>query len=101
MWDARASMFVDRRLRLDPAKGVTSHLSPVKSVGAYWALLAGIPPREALPAFIDHLDNPSEFNRVSWQLRCSRAASALPHHCLVLTAGVMSLRVAAAHQPST
>lgn len=65
MWDARASMFVDRRLRLDPAKGVTSHLSPVKSVGAYWALLAGIPPRAALPAFIDHLDNPSEFNRVS------------------------------------
>ena len=35
----------------------------VKSIGAYWALLAGIVPEHRLDAFIAHLENPKEFNR--------------------------------------
>jgi hypothetical protein len=38
-------------------------LSPVKSIGAYWALLAGLPPADRLADFVAHLDNPAEFNR--------------------------------------
>ena len=38
-------------------------LNMVKSVGAYWALLADIVPKERLDRFIAHLDNPAEFNR--------------------------------------
>jgi hypothetical protein len=39
------------------------HLSPIKSVGAYWALLAGVVPAERLPRFLAHLDDPAAFNR--------------------------------------
>ena len=35
----------------------------VKSIGAYWALLAGIVPEEKLDAFVAHLDNEKEFKR--------------------------------------
>lgn len=35
----------------------------VKSIGAYWALLAGVVPGERLDAFVAHLANPAEFNR--------------------------------------
>ena len=38
-------------------------LSPVKHIGAYWALLAGCVPADRLPGFVAHLENPSEFNR--------------------------------------
>ena len=38
-------------------------LSGVKSIGAYWALLAGIVPEGKLDAFVAHLENPAEFNR--------------------------------------
>ncbi len=38
-------------------------LSSVKSVGAYWALLAGIVPHERLRSFVAHLENPAEFAR--------------------------------------
>ncbi|MBE6652494.1 MAG: glycoside hydrolase [Ruminococcaceae bacterium] len=38
-------------------------LTGVKSVGAYWSLLADIVPAERLPRFIAHLDNPKEFKR--------------------------------------
>ncbi len=38
-------------------------LSRVKSIGAYWALLAGIVPEERLERFVAHLENPAEFNR--------------------------------------
>ncbi len=35
----------------------------VKTVGAYWALLAGVVPKEKLARFIAHLDNEKEFKR--------------------------------------
>ena len=35
----------------------------VKSVGAYWALLADIVPKERLDRFIAHIDNEKEFKR--------------------------------------
>jgi len=38
-------------------------LSKVKSVGAYWALLADVIPKERLDKFVAHLDNTAEFNR--------------------------------------
>jgi hypothetical protein len=38
-------------------------LNGVKSIGAYWALLAGIVPPERLAAFVAHLENPAEFAR--------------------------------------
>ena len=38
-------------------------LSPVKHIGAYWALLAGIAPEERIASLIAHLENPAEFNR--------------------------------------
>ena len=40
-----------------------SGLSGVKSIGAYWSLLADIVPPERLPRLIAHLENPSEFKR--------------------------------------
>ncbi|HOG46192.1 MAG TPA: trehalase family glycosidase [Anaerolineae bacterium] len=55
LWDERTAFYYDRRR--------DGSLSPVKSIGAYWALLADI----ALPGrrepFIDHLRNPAEFAR--------------------------------------
>lgn len=38
-------------------------LNGVKSVGAYWALLADIIPEERLDRFVAHLDNEKEFKR--------------------------------------
>lgn len=38
-------------------------LSGVKSIGAYWSLLADIVPEERLPRLIAHLENPAEFKR--------------------------------------
>lgn len=35
----------------------------VKSIGAYWALLADLVPKQQLNRFVNHLDNPAEFNR--------------------------------------
>jgi len=55
MWDEKTGFYYDRL-----ADGT---LSPVKHIGAYWALLAGALPPERLPAFLAHLDNPAEFNR--------------------------------------
>ena len=40
-----------------------SGLSGVKSISAYWSLLADIVPAHRLPRFIEHLENPKEFNR--------------------------------------
>ncbi len=40
-----------------------NQLSGVKTIGAYWALLADIVPEERLPGFIAHLENPKEFKR--------------------------------------
>ncbi len=38
-------------------------LNGMKTIGAYWALLAGIVPAERLDRFVAHLDNPDEFKR--------------------------------------
>ncbi|TKJ25527.1 MAG: glycoside hydrolase [Promethearchaeota archaeon Loki_b31] len=55
MWDEYSSFYYDR------FKDGT--LSDVKTIGAYWALLANIVPKERIFAFIEHLSNPKEFNR--------------------------------------
>ena len=38
-------------------------LNRVKSIGAYWALLADIVPKDKLDRFVAHLDNENEFKR--------------------------------------
>jgi hypothetical protein len=38
-------------------------LSPMKHIGAYWALLAGCVPADRIHSFVAHLENPSEFKR--------------------------------------
>lgn len=40
-----------------------SGLSGIKTIGAYWTLLADIVPAERLPRFIAHLENPNEVKR--------------------------------------
>jgi glycogen debranching enzyme len=55
LWDPGSAFFYDRsregkRLR-------------VKSIGAYWALLAGAVPAPGLARFVGHLDNAREFKR--------------------------------------
>lgn len=40
-----------------------SRMTGVKTIGAYWALLAGVVPPERLPQFIGHLKNRAEFER--------------------------------------
>lgn len=55
MWDDQAGFYFDRF--------GDGSLSKVKTVGAYWALLADLAPSDRLEAFTAHLDDPSEFNR--------------------------------------
>jgi len=55
LWDDEQAFYFDRW------RG--GQLSGVKSVAAYWALLAGIVPQARLPRFVEHLRNPAEFNR--------------------------------------
>ena len=55
LWSERQRFYCDRF--------ATGELSPMKHIGAYWALLAGCVPAERLEAFVAHLDNPAEFNR--------------------------------------
>ena len=55
MWDERTAFYYDRR--------EDGSLSDVKTIGAYWALLAGCTPAERLGAFLAHLENEKEFNR--------------------------------------
>jgi hypothetical protein len=55
MWDDKTSFYYDRN-----ADGT---LSPVKHLGAYWAMLAGVVPPLKINAFVAHLENPDEFNR--------------------------------------
>jgi glycogen debranching enzyme len=55
MWDDHAAFYFDLK-----ADGT---LSDVKTIGAFWALLADIVPADRLAPFIAHLENPSEFNR--------------------------------------
>jgi len=54
-WDGASAFYYD----CNPS----GELSGVMSIGAYWALLAGVVPPERLEPFIAHLQNPAEFNR--------------------------------------
>lgn len=64
MWDEKSSFFYDRFR--------DGSLSDVKSIAAYWALLAEVVPQGKLNKFIGHLENPNEF--------------ALPHRVPALSA---------------
>ncbi|WP_273844050.1 MGH1-like glycoside hydrolase domain-containing protein [Rubrobacter calidifluminis] len=55
LWDERSAFYHDAL--------PDGSLSNMKSVGAYWALLAGAVPRERLERFVGHLENPGEFSR--------------------------------------
>jgi hypothetical protein len=55
MWDDQIAFYFDRFR--------SGKLSTLKSIGAYWALLADIVPEDRLDRFVAHLDNPAEFNR--------------------------------------
>ncbi len=57
LWDENTGFFHD--LRRDQ-----SRLTEVKTIGAYWALLANVVPQERLPRFVSHLDTESEFRRL-------------------------------------
>ncbi len=55
MWDNATAFYYDRKKE--------GQLLGLKSIGAYWALLAGIVPEHHQSRFIGHLKNPREFNR--------------------------------------
>lgn len=55
LWEERSAFYLDRK--------PNGQLSDVKTVGAYWALLAELVPPERLDAFLAHLENEAEFNR--------------------------------------
>jgi len=56
LWDESSGFYHD--LRRDQ-----SRLTEVKTIGAFWALLADAVPAERLPRFVAHLDNSAEFKR--------------------------------------
>ena len=55
LWDDQQGCYFDRY-----ADGT---LSDVRTIGVYWALLAGAVPAERLPVFVAALDDPAKFNR--------------------------------------
>lgn len=55
LWDPETAFYYDRYR--------SGRLSGVKSIGAYWALLADIIPADRMASFVAHLENPAEFNR--------------------------------------
>lgn len=56
MWTDQSNFFYDRYR--------DGKLSDVKSIAAYWALLAEVVPKDKLRSFTDHLENPDEFARL-------------------------------------
>ena len=56
MWEEKTSFFYDRYR--------DGTLSKVKSIAAYWALLAEAVPKNRVDKFIAHLKNPNEFARL-------------------------------------
>jgi hypothetical protein len=56
LWNDQIGFYVDRYR--------DGSLSAVKSIGAYWALLAGTVPAERLERLVAHLEQPNEFKRV-------------------------------------
>jgi hypothetical protein len=57
LWDEKSGFYHD----LDRDQ---SRITGVKTIGAYWALLADAVPRERLDRFVAHLANENEFKRV-------------------------------------
>jgi len=55
MWDEKSAFFYDRFR--------DGTLSGVKSIAAFWSLLAGVVPPENTERFVAHLENPDEFAR--------------------------------------
>ncbi|MCR5693731.1 MAG: glycoside hydrolase [Clostridia bacterium] len=55
MWDEKTSFYYDTDRR--------GKITGVKTIGAYWALLAGIVPEDRAKAFAAHLDDEGEFKR--------------------------------------
>lgn len=56
MWSSEEAFYFDRY--------ADGSLAKAKTVGAYWALLAGIVPKERLEGFLEHLRNEKEFKRL-------------------------------------
>ncbi|MDO7743724.1 MAG: hypothetical protein MUP99_08125, partial [Pedobacter sp.] len=56
MWDEKNGFFFDRYR--------DGTLSGIKSIAAYWALLAEVVPVNQLKKFVAHLENPAEFSRL-------------------------------------
>jgi glycogen debranching enzyme len=56
LWDESSGFYHD--LARDQ-----SRLTRVKTIGAFWSLLADAVPAERLPRFVEHLDNAAEFKR--------------------------------------
>ncbi|HEY3498691.1 MAG TPA: trehalase family glycosidase [Polyangiaceae bacterium] len=57
LWDEETGFYHD--LRRDQTR-----TTELKTIGAYWALLADVVPRERLDRFVQHLESNSEFRRV-------------------------------------
>ena len=57
MWDEKTAFYYDTRR--------DGSVSGVKTVGAYWTLLADLVPADRKDAFVQHLDNESEFKRTN------------------------------------
>jgi hypothetical protein len=55
LWDDAAAFYFDRWR--------DGRLNGVKTIGAYWALIAGVVPGERLDRFVAHLEDPRTFNR--------------------------------------
>jgi len=55
LWDEKTAFYYDER----PG----GELSGVKTVGAYWGLLAGVVPESRVASFTGHLEDPIEFDR--------------------------------------
>ncbi len=55
LWDDQTAFYYDQRQ--------DGSLTGVKSIGAYWALLADVVPPERMVRFVAHLTNPLEFAR--------------------------------------
>ncbi|MCL2352317.1 MAG: glycoside hydrolase [Firmicutes bacterium] len=55
LWDAKENCYFDRY--------EDGSLSGIKTLGVYWALLAGAVPPERLPAFVAHLEDKKSYNR--------------------------------------
>lgn len=57
LWDETTGFYHD--LERNQAR-----ITSVKTIGAYWALLADVVPKERLARFVAHLENAAEFRRV-------------------------------------